>query len=510
MSARSRHTARGVAYAALLRIDHEGAYANLLVPELLGRSSLSERDRALATSLAYGTTRMRRACDFSVDRFLVRDPPPELRTLLRLGAFQLVFAGTPPHAAVHATVELAPTRLRGVTNAVLRKVATHPPVWPDDATRLSYPDWIVARLVSELGERAGLATLEHMDLPPAVHVRADGYVQDPSSQRVAELVGARPGERVADLCAAPGGKATAIASTIGVSEVAAPALRALEVTPTGAEAGLASPRGDARPADASDAASVAPSEGGGTVEVTGTGAERGLASPRGGAGPGDAGDETRVTPSQGAGTVELTGTGAEAGLASPRRAGLAAGAGATAHGSGAASPAQQSSSTSGAAAGSVVALDLRPHRARLVAANAARLALPNLFTVVADATAPPLRAASFDRVLLDAPCSGLGALRRRPDARWRIVEADIADLVDLQRRLLAAACDLVRPGGRLVYSVCTLTAAESIDHDTGVLASWPVEPPPGPPWQPYGRGARLLPHEADADGMVVLSFRRPR
>ena len=80
--------------------------------------------------------------------------------------------------------------------------------------------------------------------------------------------------------------------------------------------------------------------------------------------------------------------------------------------------------------------------------------------------APPFRTAAFDQVLIDAPCCGLGALRRRADARWRITEADIDELGALQRRLLAAAAPLVRPGGWLVYSVCTLTAAESIDHPT--------------------------------------------
>ncbi len=370
--------ARSLAYRALLRIDHGGAYANLLVPELLAAagSGLGERDRAFATELVYGTTRMRRACDFAVDRFLVRPPPPELRTLLRLGAYQLVLAGVPPHAAVSATVALAPPGLRGVTNAVLRRVAASPPAWPDDATRLSYPDWIVRRMRAELGEADALAALERMNTPAPVTRRPDGYVQDRASQWVTDLVDAPPGGRVADVCAAPGGKATRLA------------------------------------------AAVAPG-------------------------------------------------------------------------------------------GTVAAVDIHPGRAGLVAANARRLGQTNVVTVVGDGTRPPLRAGAFDRVLVDAPCSGLGALRRRPDARWRVAEDNIAGLAALQRRLLTAATTLVRPGGVLVYSVCTLTAAESVDHDVGGLASWPAVAPPGPPWQPYGRGARLLPHYADTDGMVVLLLQRP-
>ena len=81
--------ARQVAYRCLQRIDHNGAYANLLLQSELGRSKLSERDRGFVTELVYGTTRMRRACDALIDRFLVKEPQPALRTLLRLGAYQL-------------------------------------------------------------------------------------------------------------------------------------------------------------------------------------------------------------------------------------------------------------------------------------------------------------------------------------------------------------------------------------------------------------------------------------
>ncbi len=364
-------TARRVAYEALRRIEGDGAYANLVLPALLGRSDLDERDRAFATELVYGTTRMRRACDFAVDRFTMKEPPAEARTLLRLGAYQLLFTAVAPHAAVSATVDLAPGRTRGFVNAVLRRVAATPVEWPDVATELSYPDWIVARLEAELGPADARAALERMNRPPPVTTRADGYVQDLSSQWVADLVEAAPGERVADLCAAPGGKAT-------------------------------------------------------------------------------------------------------------RLAGMA----------------------------SVVAVDARLARAGLVAANGARLGIEpaRLAVVAADAAAPPFPDATFDRVLLDAPCSGLGALRRRPDARWRIEAGDVDRLAALQADLVAAARRLVRPGGVFVYSVCTLTAAESTAHDDG---TWPALSAPGAPWRPYGRGARVLPQDADTDGMTVLRYRRP-
>ena len=364
-------SARQLAYDALLRIDHDGAYANLVLPALLARSGLAERDRGFVTELVYGTTRMRRACDVAADRFLAREPPDELRTLLRLGVYQLRYLAMAPHAAVSETVSLASPRFRPVVNAVLRKVATAgEPVWADDASRLSYPDWIVRCVTEQLGVTDGLAALERMNTPPSVTTRDDGYVQDLSSQWVADLVEAQPGDRVLDLCAAPGGKAT-----------------------------------------------------------------------------------------------RLAGTGAF-----------------------------------------VVAADLQPHRARLIAANAQRLALSNVAPIAADGCAPPFRPGSFDRVLLDAPCTGLGALRRRPDARWRITEHDIVQLATLQGTLLAQARELVRPGGVLVYSVCTLTDAESFDLDDG---SWSAMPPPDGPWRPTARGARLLPQDADTDGMSIIRWRRP-
>ncbi len=364
-------SARATAFEALRRVDDEGAYANLVLPRLLGSSGLDQRDRAFATDLVYGTTRMRRACDFCIDRFLVKEPAPEVRTLLRLGAYQLQFAGVDAYAAVDATVALAPRRVRGFVNAVLRRVAVTPPRWPDDATRLSYPDWIVERLSAELGPADARAALERMNDPPPVTPRADGYVQDVASQWVADLVEPHPGDRIADLCAAPGGKATALAC--------------------GAKL--------------------------------------------------------------------------------------------------------------------VAAVDVRPGRSALVAANARRLEAANVAVVTADAAAPPFPPGCFDRVLVDAPCSGLGVLRRRPDARWRIAEGDIVALAGVQQHMLEAAAPLVRPGGVLVYSVCTLTAAESLDHPPP--PGWSALPPPPAPWRPYGDGARLLPQDADTDGMVVLRYRRP-
>lgn len=371
-------TARTVAVRALDRVD-QGAFANIAVPHLLERSGLDERDRHFATELAYGVVRMRRACDFLIDRYLMKSPDRQVRNVLRVGAYQLAYTNVPAHAAVSATVDEAPGRAKAFVNAILRKVADDPsPEWPDIATRLSYPEWIVERLIDDLGEADAVGALEQMNRPPVVSKRPDGYAQDLASQRVAEAVGVQPGQRVADICAAPGGKATLFGH---------------------------------------------------------------------------------------------------------------------------------------AGAAVVVALDLQPQRARLIAQNAASVGTANVSAVTADGRRPPLRSGCFDRVLLDAPCSGLGVLRRRPDARWRMQPQFVRTLAALQRDLAVRSADLVAPGGVFVYSVCTLTTSETEEiaawlEGAAAFRDFELMEPPGDPWKRTGRGARLLPQVADTDGMYILRMRR--
>jgi 16S rRNA (cytosine967-C5)-methyltransferase len=163
------------------------------------------------------------------------------------------------------------------------------------------------------------------------------------------------------------------------------------------------------------------------------------------------------------------------------------------------------------ASGAVAALDVDAGRVRMIDGVRHRIGLPHLFPLVGDGRRPPLREGCFDRVLLDAPCTGIGVLRRRPDARWRLAPAGVAELAALQRDLLAAAAPLVRPGGTLLYSVCTLTRAETVGIDDWALTALPgftARPRPGAPWIPHGRGALLLPQAAGTDGMFVLALQR--
>jgi 16S rRNA (cytosine967-C5)-methyltransferase len=112
--------------------------------------------------------------------------------------------------------------------------------------------------------------------------------------------------------------------------------------------------------------------------------------------------------------------------------------------------------------GRITAVDLHSARLRMLREEAERLGVTIVETRTGDATAPvdSFRGV-FDRVLLDAPCSGLGTLRRNPEIRWRLAPADIEKCSQIQRRLLRSAADCVRPGGSLVYSVCAVTPEEN-------------------------------------------------
>ena len=190
-----------------------GSRANVVVPHLLGASGLARRTGRLSTELVYGTVRMQRACDWLVDRHVRRPIDAPARAALRLGVYQLAFLPRRPHAAVSATVdEVAGTRARGLVNAMLRRVADDVrPAWRGRPT----PPGSAIPTGSSGGcpRRSAptcVAALAQMNRRPLTH-RADGYMQDLASQWVAAAVGAGPGERVADLCAAPGGKATFLA-----------------------------------------------------------------------------------------------------------------------------------------------------------------------------------------------------------------------------------------------------------------------------------------------------------
>ena len=162
---------------------------------------------------------------------------------------------------------------------------------------------------------------------------------------------------------------------------------------------------------------------------------------------------------------------------------------------------------------SLLAADVAPHRAALVAQRLTTVSTASV--IVADGTAPAWSGATFDRVLLDAPCSGLGALRRRPEARWRRTATDVATLSQLQRRLCDKAIDAVRPGGVVAYVTCSPHPAETVDVVRSVLEGRddvsvePVAMPGIDRQDPAGAlGIQLWPHRQGTDAMFVALLRR--
>ena len=399
-----------------MRVFEDDAYADrVFVVEAAG---LVERDRALAQRLAYGTIQRVRTLDHGIEE-LGRRPVQKLdapvRAALRIAAYQLAFLeGIPARAAVHESVELVREagleRAVAFANAVGRRLASGlrelvaglPDATPAEAAlRHSYPDWVAEVWWRDLGPEDARALMRAQneptptvvrrnglragqvegrpdsDVPGALHVdRVDEaavdagliFPQSVGSQLAGLAVGAEPGERVLDLCAAPGAKAAQLAE------------RAAEV----------------------------------------------------------------------------------------------------------------------------VAVEIHPGRARELEQNVRRLGATNVRVVCADALALPDDLTGFDRVLVDAPCSGLGVLARRPDLRWRA-----QPLPELQAALLRVAAERARPGGAIVYSVCTINSDES----EAVVDASALEPDDlGAEWPQFRHDARpeflqTLPHRHRTSGFFVARVR---
>lgn len=367
----SASPARRAAHEVVLRTLRDGAYADRALHNAAG--GLDPRERGLAKRLAFGAVQRRGTLDWICDRFARGKLDPRVRAALHLGLEQLLFLdGIAEHAAISESVELAkPSPGHRLVNAVLRRVQREGVELPGDeepagaAIRHAHPLWLVELWWQWLGAERTRALLaadnepgetalrvnplageyDLSDVPGVqdgdtivVHGAFDAFghpgfaagaftPQSRASQRVGRFVGAAPGERVLDLCAAPGGKTTHLA-------------------------------------------------------------------------------------------------------------GLMAG------------------------KGEVVAVERHEGRARALEEACRRMhAYGVVRVVVADARS--FRDSSgFDRVLLDPPCSGLGTLQSHPDLRWRVQPEDLPLLAAQQDELLAAARANLRPGGTLVYSVCTLNPGE--------------------------------------------------
>lgn len=440
--------ARAAAARVLERVETDAAFADLALEAERGRRRLTPRDAALATELVLGTLRWQRYLDWVLgphSRRPLEALDARVRVGLRLAAYQLVFLErVPSFAAVNDAVTLAARGTRpGVAayvNAVLRAFARRgvperepaPPADPVDALalRCSFPTWLAARWVAREGTEAAarlmracnerpplavrantlrttrdalaarLAAEEGRRVTPAPHAPeglivdhgggapgswrafADGdvVVQDEASMLVGRLLGVRPGQRVADVCAAPGTKTTHLAALM----------------------------------------------------------------------------EGR---------------------------------------------------------GSILALDRDPARLARVREATARLGIQIVETRQAEVEdVAGTLAGAFDAVLVDAPCSNLGVLRRHPEVKWRRQGGDLAASAERQRRILAAAAWLVRPGGRLVYATCSLEPEENeavVAHLAAIRPDFALDPPAAFPIALGEDGVlRCRPDRHGTDGFTAVRLRR--
>ncbi|UKA56108.1 rRNA small subunit methyltransferase B [Arthrobacter sp. FW305-BF8] len=428
--------ARLVAFEVLRAVAADDAYANLVLPARIRQHGLDRRDAGFATELSYGALRNQGTYDAilarCVDRSLDKLDPAVLDAL-RIGVHQLVAMRVPAHAALDQTVGLARAVIgagpSALINAVLRKVAAHSlDEWLDElvagekdetkvaSVRYAHPEWIVRALRQSLvahGRPVGEINdlLEADNAAPVVNL-----VALPGLGSLDEALenGAVPGELVEGSALSSGGdlgrlesvrSGTTRVQDVG-SQLVARALAAASLeTGPGFEAGPGFETGpslETRPGE-----NVAAAEG----------------SVTGGSGTGEAWLDLCAGPG---GKAALLGA-----LANERGATL-------------------------------LANEPASHRAKLV--SQALSAVPSEVWTVRTGDGREVgseQPAAFDRVLVDVPCSGLGALRRRPESRWRRTPKDLADLGPLQRELLNSALAAVRPGGVVAYVTCSPHPAET-------------------------------------------------
>ena len=396
-SRRPPDRSRRLAFDALRLVNGEGAYANLVLSELLSARRISGRDAAFATELLAGTCRAQGSYDLIIAAAAGRPTSslqPAVLDLLRLGTHQILATRVPQHAAVAATVDLAAAtvgqRVTGLVNAVLRRVASHDlDAW---LTRLA----------------AGLDPLDRLAVLTA-HPRwiVDAYADLLPPEELEPALRANNTDVPVTLAVRPG--------LIDVSELLAAGAEPARYSAFAA-------RWTGNPAD--------------------------LAAVREGrAGVQDEGSQL-VTAALAAATA-----------VPGRWLDLCAG------------PGGKTALLAGLAptGASVLASDVAPHRAALVRQAVRAYADPPV-VLVADGTRPPWRPGSFARVLADVPCTGLGALRRRPESRWRRQPAEVEQLHGLQLALLASAIDSTCRGGVIGYVTCSPHRRETVDVVTETLA----------------------------------------
>ena len=453
---RTSDPARRAAYDTLRAVSGHDAYANLVLPGLLTERHLDTRDAALATELAYGTLRAQGTYDAilaeCVDRPL-NQLDPELLDVLRLGAHQLLATRIPPHAAVAATVDLAREVLHEGAARMSNAVLRR-------VGQADFAEWIGRLAPDPQDDPEGYLALYRAHPRWIVSALWDSLAAHRGSKAAHD--------EIDDLLKADNERP-------GVTLVARPGLATVdELLIEGAEPGRYAPT-----------AAYLPHGDPGRLELV----------RRGRAGVQDEGSQlvalaVAETPLDGADELWLdlcAGPGGKAAL-------LAA--------------------TVGSRGGRLVAVEIAPHRARLV--KRALQPIPGLHkTITSDGLAPAWKPGIFDRVIADVPCTGLGALRRRPEARWRRTASDVALLAETQKKLLGTALDAARPGGIVGYVTCSPHLAETrivvedvLRRRTDVRQLDARPYLPGVPELGDGPDVQLWPHVHGTDAMYLALLER--
>ncbi len=410
-SNRARRTdpARRAAYDVLRAVEDRDAYANLVLPGLLRSRGLTGRDAAFATELTYGTLRWQGTYDAVLDACL--DKPlqgdPGLRDALRLGVHQLLGMRVQTHAAVSETVGLVREAIgvgpSGLANAVLRRVGER-----------DLAAWV-----------AQLAPPAEQDLvgPPGRGPEPPGLGGPGDAGRPG-----RPRQR-------PAGRPR----------------------PAGPRAGRAA--GGRQRAAGGDARRAAGAEHAGRAADRSRGPARAMVAVRR---RGRGGSRRPGCGARRAGRRPGRGQPARGHWRSRRRRSRAGTSAGSTCAPGRAARRPSSARWPASAAAHLVANEISTHRAQLVGQAVAALGASVEVREADGREIGRLEPAAYDRVLVDAPCTGLGALRRRPESRWRRQPGDVGALGRLQRDLLGSAVDATRPGGLVAYVTCSPHVGETL------------------------------------------------
>jgi 16S rRNA (cytosine967-C5)-methyltransferase len=445
---------REPAVRALIRITEEGGYANLVLGETLKRNSrLPPEGRALVTELVYGVLRNLIYLDYVLNIFSntpVKRMKPFILNVLRTAAYQILFMDKiPPSAACNEAVAMTKSSgykdLAGFVNGVLRSIACEAGQEPSAGPKLSAGSGRLAVLQGNFDSALDYLSIKY-SYPKWI---LELWLREFSIKEIEGICAAGQLAPPVSVC---------VNTTKTTAERLCETLRACCLTPEQGQLceNALLLRHTSRGRPSGDIAALASFKDG-WFHVMDQGAM--LAAERLDARPGEYVMDVCAAPG---GKAFYT--------------------------------ACRMNNT-----GTVLALDIHPQRYALLKEGAGRLGLSNIQAGLADASVfDPGRENAADRLIIDAPCSGLGVLGSKPDIRYARAPGDVAALAALQRSILSACWRYVKPGGLLVYTTCTISAPENQENAEWFLKNHPFEQ--------SGDFIQLLP--GDTGGFFICAFRR--